>query len=53
MQTTTQPRNTLLNSKIIAGWFFAVLLALAVLQSCTSQKSGCRSVTGKNYKVGY
>jgi len=44
--TTTQPRNTLLNSKIIAGWFLAVLLALATLQSCSTSRNGCKSTRG-------
>lgn len=46
MTTTTAPRNTLFNLQLITLWFFAVILALATLQSCTTGRGGCPGTRG-------
>jgi len=46
MTTTTQPLNALFDMKFIILWFFAVILALATLQSCAGGRGGCPSTRG-------
>jgi len=38
---------------ILIAIAYALFLAIAFLPGCASQKTGCHSVAGKNYKVGY